>query len=48
MMKIFKRRMKDNDHFRNQIKDLTAQLMEARRELDRMTAMAADPKPDQE
>lgn len=48
VISMVRRTLKDNDHFRNQIKDLTAQLMEARRELDRMTAMAADPKPDQE
>jgi len=40
VISMVRRTLKDNDHFRNQIKDLTAQLMDAREDLRRMTTMA--------
>ena len=40
VISMVRRTLKDNDHFRNQIKDLTAQLMEARREIGKLTTTA--------
>ena len=40
VISMVRRTLKDNDHFRNQIKDLTAQLMEARREIWKLTTTA--------
>ena len=47
VISMVRRTLKDNDHFRDQVKDLTSQLMEARRELARLTTKAGDPNPDQ-
>ena len=47
VISMVRRTLKDNDHFRDQVKDLTSQLMEARRKLACLTTKAGDQNPDQ-